>query len=84
MNERKIEKWTFELHKLLRSKELSDAAWREANEVWRLLSNLPSKEDFTGPLGHLLDDHDEGIQISENARKLFEEIYQEILQGEEV
>ncbi len=72
-----------EIETLLKTPGLSEAAWREANEVYRLLSNIPDAEDLTGPLGRLLDDHDEGIQISENARKLFEEIYQEILHSED-
>ncbi len=57
----------------------SDEAWREANEVWRLLANIPTKEEILGPLGRLLDDHDEDIEISEDARAFFEKLYQQIV-----
>lgn len=72
--------WTTKIHELLvkpSKSTLSTEAWREANEVWRLLSNIPEKEELLGPLGRLLDEHDEGIEISEDARKIFEEIYEE-------
>ena len=60
------------------SEIVSSGARAEAIKVWNLVKNLPLDEDLTGPLGRLLDDHDSEIEISENTRKVFSEIYNSV------